>query len=116
MAETRDSRWILVAEDQQTLRDSWCDVLEDLGYHTIEAADECEALELIRKTVPDLILLNAGLLHLGSSEGPRERDLLCRAIETSCGRPRHSPPPAGLEGFGGRRVCARMDEGWTRGG
>jgi DNA-binding response OmpR family regulator len=84
MAETEQTRWILVAEDDAALRSAWCEALEEQGYHTIEAADECEALDLLNQTIPDLILLDETLV--GRQDPLRERDLLCGLIESSIPR------------------------------
>jgi two-component system, OmpR family, response regulator len=81
MAEGGNRRWILVAEDEAILRSSWCAALERAGYRTIEAGDECEALALLNKTVPDLILLDEELLHLSLPDPVRETDLLSGVIE-----------------------------------
>ena len=82
MAEGGNDRWILVAEDEQSLRDAWCEALERAGYRTVEAGDECEALDLLNKMVPDLILLDEELLHLSVPDAMRETDLLAGVIES----------------------------------
>lgn len=86
MAAGGNRRWILVAEDESVLRSSWCEALEGAGYGTIEARDECEVLDLLNKTIPDLILLDEELLHLSVPDPMRETDLLAGVIESSIAR------------------------------
>ena len=52
---------ILLVEDDSLLRDAFRLLLEDAGYRIFEAGTVHEALEKIRTTVPDLVLLDLGL-------------------------------------------------------
>ena len=58
--------WILVAEDEETLREAMVDHLRTQGYHAVPAADGVEALELLNRTpqigtvVCDLIMPRMG--------------------------------------------------------
>lgn len=51
-------RRILVVEDEAPIREMLCFVLEQKGYHTIEAEDYDSALEKIAEPFPELILLD----------------------------------------------------------
>ena len=63
---------VLVAEDDQGLRDLFEDLLSEDGYRTLMAADGAEALDLALREAPALILLDLGLPLL---DGPA----FCRA-------------------------------------
>lgn len=47
---------ILVVEDNADMRELFCTVLSDSGYHTVPAADGLEALDIIDKEFIDLIV------------------------------------------------------------
>lgn len=47
---------ILVVEDDQELRDLFCVVLSDNGYHAIEATDGQQALDILENTYVDMII------------------------------------------------------------
>lgn len=49
---------ILIADDEQLMRQLVVDFLQPEGYELIEAADGKEALELYKKEQPDLVLLD----------------------------------------------------------
>jgi signal transduction histidine kinase len=51
---------VMVVDDDDALRDSLCDLLEEDGYRTVSASDGASALERLRKSPsrPDLILLD----------------------------------------------------------
>ena len=49
---------ILIADDEQLMRQLVVDFLQPEGYELIEAADGKEALELYKKEHPDLVLLD----------------------------------------------------------
>jgi two-component system NtrC family response regulator len=61
---------ILVVEDEETLRQATCSLLEKEGYQTSAAGDVAEALELLKKSAHDLLITD---LHL---PGPSGMDLL----------------------------------------
>src|SRR5579863_7259255 len=68
---------ILVVDDEPQLRRAMKATLTDLGYSVVEAKTGEEALGLIRKEPPDLILLDLNMPGIGGIE-------TCRAIrETS---------------------------------
>ena len=47
---------ILVVEDDQELRELFCTVLRENGYHPLEAGDGAAALEVLDKEYIDLII------------------------------------------------------------
>ena len=49
---------ILIVDDEQDVRDFMSDLLEDEGYSVRRAEDGVEALDIIKKDKPDLILLD----------------------------------------------------------
>ncbi len=54
----RDSRTILVVDDEESIRFLYREELEDEGYRVITASDGEEALRKVRKDRPDLITLD----------------------------------------------------------
>jgi CheY-like chemotaxis protein len=63
---------VLVAEDDQDIRNLFRDLLDDGGYRTLVATDGAEALALALSEAPAIILLDLGLPVL---DGPA----FCRA-------------------------------------
>lgn len=55
------SKTILVVEDFEDSRNLIKFVLEQLGYKVLEAADGFKAVEMVRRQVPDLILMDMAL-------------------------------------------------------
>jgi CheY-like chemotaxis protein len=51
-------KWILVADDDDSIRELWTVVLTQARYRVITARNGREALELTRAVVPDLIILD----------------------------------------------------------
>jgi two-component system, chemotaxis family, chemotaxis protein CheY len=49
---------ILIAEDSQFMRGVLADILKELGHQFIEAENGTQALEMITKENPDLVLLD----------------------------------------------------------
>jgi two-component system KDP operon response regulator KdpE len=64
---------ILVVDDEPQLRRAMRATLADLGYSVIEAKTGEEALEMLRRETPDLILLDLNMPGIGGLE-------TCRAI------------------------------------
>jgi CheY-like chemotaxis protein len=56
-----------VAEDEEAVRDLWCDALGGAGHRVLGARNGFEALDLIRSVVPDLVLLD---LRMPGLSGP----------------------------------------------
>jgi len=52
------SKNILVVDDERDVRDFLADLLRDQGYNVRTAADGIEAMEMIKREKPDLILLD----------------------------------------------------------
>jgi len=55
---------ILVVDDEDSIRTSLAGILEDEGYQTVFAVDGMEALELAKKELPDLVLLDIWMPRL----------------------------------------------------
>lgn len=64
---------ILIAEDDRAILTAMADLLESEGYEVIKSADGAEALELFRKTSPDLVLLDIMMPGMSGYD-------VCRAI------------------------------------
>ena len=63
------SRTVLIVEDETVVRDLVNEVLRDLGYHTIEAADGKAGLEALQSDVAiDLVVSDVGLPELNGRE------------------------------------------------
>jgi chemosensory pili system protein ChpA (sensor histidine kinase/response regulator) len=60
-------KWILVADDDEVVRDLWTLVLTRAGYRVLTARNGREALDLMRDVIPDLIILD---LHMPEMDGP----------------------------------------------
>lgn len=54
---------ILVAEDNADMRELFCTVLSDSGYHTIPASDGLDALEKMEQNYIDLIVAGSTVLN-----------------------------------------------------
>ena len=73
MASSRDPaagaarKWILVADDDDAVRELWTEILRLNGYHVLTARNGLEALEVMGAVVPDLILLD---LRMPEISGP----------------------------------------------
>jgi CheY-like chemotaxis protein len=61
-------KWIIVAEDEEAVRDLWCDALSGAGHRVLGARNGLEALDLIRSVVPDLVLLDLRMPGLSGPE------------------------------------------------
>lgn len=62
---------VLLVEDNETIRNAFCILLEDSGYEVLQAATGAEALEISRSRHPDLALMDLGLPDLGGLEVTR---------------------------------------------
>ena len=69
---------ILIAEDDADIRDLLTDLLDDVGYRVVAAADGLAALDTARSCAPDVILVDAGMPRLNGAE-------FCRAYRDSSG-------------------------------
>lgn len=59
---------ILVTEDDQAVRELTCSLLEELGYHVLEASDGEEAIEVLRGAKVDLLLTDVVMPRLGGRQ------------------------------------------------
>ena len=51
-------KWIVVAEDEDHVRELWCEALVRSGYRALPARNGLEALTLMGAVVPDLLILD----------------------------------------------------------
>lgn len=58
------SKTVLIVEDYVDIRNMMKFLLQGYGYQVLEAADGNEAVESVRKTVPDLILMDLSLPNM----------------------------------------------------
>ena len=63
---------VLVAEDDEHIRDGLIDILQDEGYETIAATNGKEALELFHANAPDFVCLDIMMPKLGGYDVCRE--------------------------------------------
>lgn len=63
---------ILVVEDNADMRELFCTVLTDGGYHAIPAADGVDALNIMEKEYIDLIVADIMMPHMDGYELTRE--------------------------------------------
>jgi len=59
---------ILIADDEANLRRTLAEILSAQGYATLEAGDGMEAIELLRKTTPDLVFSDWKMPSAGGEE------------------------------------------------
>jgi two-component system, cell cycle response regulator DivK len=67
-AVPRPRSWILVADDDPSVRSVWVEALRQAGYRPIEATTGREALELMRTVVPELVVLDLRMPGLSGQE------------------------------------------------
>jgi CheY-like chemotaxis protein len=60
-------KWILVADDDDAIRELWTRVLTHAGYRVLTAANGREALDLMRAVVPDLLILDLRMPEMNGS-------------------------------------------------
>src|SRR5690349_5678676 len=51
-------KWIVVAEDEDHVRELWCEALVRSGYRALPARNGLEALTLMGTVIPDLLILD----------------------------------------------------------
>ena len=66
-------KWILVADDDDTVRDLWSLTLTRAGYRVLTARNGRDALELMRAVIPHLVVLD---LRMPEIDGPAFLTLL----------------------------------------
>jgi len=59
---------ILIVDDEESIRTSLVGILEDEGYRTLLAVDGVEALEMVQRDLPDLVLLDIWMPRLDGLE------------------------------------------------
>lgn len=93
---------ILVAEDEETLRDLARELLEELGYQVLLARDGAEAIEIYSKYSEkiDLLLFDVVMPRVGGAQAHR------RITELGGGR----LPLVFMSGYGAEAVRARLAE------
>lgn len=62
------TKTILIADDEANLRRTLAEILCALGYTTLEAADGDEAIEILRKSIPDLVFTDWKMPRGGGEE------------------------------------------------
>ena len=60
--------WILIADDDPLVREVWADALGRVGYRTVQAQDGREAIALMTKVLPDLMILDLRMPGLSGHE------------------------------------------------
>ena len=61
-------KWILVADDDPAIREVWAEALSQAGYRAVQAKDGREALRLMPKVLPDLMILDLRMPGLSGNE------------------------------------------------
>lgn len=62
------TKTILIADDEANLRRTLAEILCAQGYTILEAADGCEAIELLKKSTPDLVFTDWRMPSAGGEE------------------------------------------------
>ena len=60
--------WILIADDDPLIREVWANALGRVGYRTVQAQDGREAIALMTKVLPDLMILDLRMPGLSGNE------------------------------------------------
>jgi len=68
LVENKDQSTILVLDDEDIVRRSFCDSLEDLGYLVLEAKNGHQGLSIIAAQQPDIILTDLRMPVMGGVE------------------------------------------------
>ena len=90
--------WILIADDDPLIREVWADALGRVGYRTAQAQDGREALALMTKVLPDLMILDLRMPGLSGHEvlqRIRERPDLARIPVLISSAVLDEAPPSG---------------------
>lgn len=94
---------ILIAEDEQALNDAYRMILESEGYKVLCAFDGAEALEITKKTEPDLILLDLRMPQVNGIEFLKNYD------------PKGKHPKVKIIIFSNLDMQSEIDEGYKLG-
>jgi CheY-like chemotaxis protein len=75
---------ILVIDDDDDIRDTLAEVLEEIGYSVATASQGSEALELLQEVTPQVILLDLNMPVMSGAEfrAAQRRDPALREIPT----------------------------------
>jgi CheY-like chemotaxis protein len=108
-----DAKRILVVDDDDDLRRSLRDVLEEAGYQVIEARDGREALAELRRTRPGLVLLDVMMPDMDGYQFRAEQratpDLAdVPVVILSAGRPPARGSELGSDRFVQKPITARQ--------
>lgn len=83
----RERQTILVVEDFEDTREMIALELRRQGYEVVEAADGVAAVELVKRSCPDLVLMDLSLPGrdgLSAAYRMRELDTMCRVPIVAC--------------------------------
>ena len=67
----RDDRTVMVVDDSDDIRELICMQLRGMGYRVVEAANGKEAVELVRRAHPGLILMDLSMPVMDGYEATR---------------------------------------------
>jgi signal transduction histidine kinase len=68
LSDSRDQSKVLVIDDEDIVRRSFCDSLEDLGYLVLDAKNGSQGLSIIESEQPDVILTDLRMPLMGGVE------------------------------------------------
>ncbi len=68
MSESKNKKTILLAEDDEFIRDIYNRVFSANGYEVILATNGLEAIKALEKMIPDIILLDVMMPYLNGKE------------------------------------------------
>lgn len=71
---------ILIVDDQYGIRILLNEVFNKEGYQTFQAANGLQALDIVTKERPDLVLLDMKIPGMDGIEGIGRSDALCQAV------------------------------------
>lgn len=115
MIESADrARCILVADDRPASRELMRTILERFGFRVLEASDGLEAVEVVRRTLPDLVLLDIqmpgldgfGVVHALRADGPHTELPIVAVTAAAMRGDREKAMAAGFSGYLAKPVSA----------
>ena len=63
---------VLLVDDRKRIRDFWKRELERDGYRVLLSGDGCDALDVLMREIPDVIVLDLNMPKVGGNEVIRE--------------------------------------------